>query len=321
MADTVTLTTRTALPPRVKRKVWIRRLLQNWRADVGLGIMLFLITLALLAPVLAPGDPNTFVDRGNLPPSAEHLLGTTSFGQDGFAQLIWGARTSLGIGFATGVVITFLSVLIGMASGYSTGLLSDILSLFTNIFLVIPGLPLAIVMAAYLPPGPISIITVLSISGWAWGARVMRAQTLSLREKDFVAAALVSGESHLRIIFYEILPNMVSLVVANIIGSTIYAISAEVGLEFLGLGNISNVSWGSILFWARSTAALPRGAWWVFLPAGLCVALTGFALALINFALDEITNPRLRKETESKHGPRNVATGPGQPTPVIRSIP
>jgi peptide/nickel transport system permease protein len=175
-------------------------------------------------------------------------------------------------------------------------------------------------MAAYLPPGPLSIITVLSISGWAWGARVMRAQTLSLREKDFVAAALVSGESHLRIIFFDILPNMISLVVANIIGSTIYAIGAEVGLEFLGLGNISKVSWGSILYWARNTAALPRGAWWVFLPAGLCVALTGFALSMINFSLDEITNPRLRKETTSKHGLRKIFVGSGQPTPVIRNL-
>ena len=306
-------------PLRVKRTLWISRLLRDWRADLGIGIILFFIIMALLSPVLAPGNPNYFVDAGNLPPSAKHILGTMSLGQEGYAQLIWGARMSLGIGFTTGLVITFLSVAIGMITGYASGLLSDVLSVLTNVFLVIPGLCLAIVMAAYLPSGPLSIIVVLSISGWPWGARVLRAQTLSLREKDFVAAALVSGESHLHIIFFDILPNMISLVVANVIGSTIYAIGAEVGLEFLGLGNISSVSWGSILYWARATSALPRGAWWQFLPAGLCVALIGFALALTNFALDEVSNPRLRKEMGSKHGLR-FAAGPGQPTPVVRSI-
>jgi peptide/nickel transport system permease protein len=295
------------------------RFLQNRKAALGVGIVLFFVITAILTPILRPGDPSDFVAQGNRPPTVQYPLGTMPFGEDALAQLMWGARTSLSIGFATGFVATIISVLIGMSAGYFRGLANDILSLLINIFLVMPGLPLAIILAAYLPPGPVTLVSVLSLTGWAWGARVLRSQVLSLREKDFVAAALVSGENHARIIFFEILPNMISLVIANIIGSTIYAIGAEVALEFLGLGNVSTASWGSILFWARNSTAMMRGAWWQFMPAGLCVALIGFALTLINNALDEVTNPRLRTETEITNVLRKYHIKQGRSTPVFKN--
>jgi peptide/nickel transport system permease protein len=165
-----------------------------------------------------------------------------------------------------------------------------------NVFLVLPGLPLAIVIAAYLPPSATTVAFVLVITGWAWNARVLRAQALMLRQRDFIAAAQVSGESHVRIITQELLPNMASLLVAQFIGSVIYAIGAQVGLEFLGLGDVSAVSWGTNLYWATNDAALLTGAWWTFVPTGLLVALVGFALVMLNAGFDEVTNPRLQQE-------------------------
>jgi ABC-type dipeptide/oligopeptide/nickel transport system ATPase component len=170
----------------------------------------------------------------------------------------------------------------------------DLLSLLTNVFLVLPGLPLAIVLATYLPPGPLSLTAVLAFAGWSWNARVFRSQAISLRQRDFVLAAIVSGESHWRIIVREMLPNMISLVAAAFIGATIYAVGAQVGLEFLGLGDVGAVTWGTNLYWAANDSALMTGSWWIFVPTGLGVALVGFGLTFVNFGIDEFNNPRLR---------------------------
>jgi ABC-type dipeptide/oligopeptide/nickel transport system ATPase component len=184
-----------------------------------------------------------------------------------------------------------------------------VLSVLINVFLVIPGLPLAIVLAAYLPPGPGSIIVVLSFAGWAWSARVFRAQALTLRGREFIQAAIVSGEGPLRVVFVELLPNMASLVASAFITTTVYAIGAEVGLEFLGLGDPGSVTWGTNLYWASNDSALLTGAWWTFVPTGVCVALVGFALTMLSYAIDEVTNPRLAAGRESE-----------PPAPVERAL-
>src|SRR4029078_5759759 len=167
------------------------------------------------------------------------------------------------------------------------------LSVLINVFLVIPGLPLAIVLAADLPPGPGSIVVVLSFAGWAWSARVFRAQALVLRNREFIQAAIVSGEGALRVVFVELLPNMASLVASAFIATTVYAIGAEVGLEFLGLGDPGSVTWGTNLYWASNDSALLTGAWWTFVPTGFCVALVGFAPAMPSSAMDQVPTPRL----------------------------
>jgi peptide/nickel transport system permease protein len=297
-------------------------LLRNRKALVGMAILLLFVLVALAAPLIAPADPLDFADLPNRPPSAEHWLGTTGQGQDVFAQVVWGARVSLGVGFASALAMMLVGTVLGMIAGYFGGLVDDALSLLINVFLIIPSVPLAVVLAAYLPQGPLTITLVLAITGWAWNARVLRAQTLSLREKDFVAASVVGGERKRRIIFSELLPNTFSLIVSGFIGATIYAIATEVGLEFLGLGNISTVvSWGTILYWSQNNAGLVTGAWWTIVPPGLCVALVGCALTLLNSALDEVTNPRLRAEQETRSALRAEHLRAGRATPVVRRRP
>ncbi|WP_437787171.1 ABC transporter permease [Sorangium sp. So ce1097] len=298
---------------------WIRRLLSNRKAMAGSIILLFFVLLALLGPVIVRQDPHAFVGMPHEAPSAEHLFGTTGQGQDVLAQTIVGARTSLAVGFATGLAVMAIGAAIGMVGGYFGGWVDNVLSLLTNVFLIIPGLPMAVVIAAYLPAGPMTILFVLVLTGWAWNARVLRSQVLALRDKDFVSASLVSGEGSARIIFREILPNMTSLLMSGFIGATIYAIGAQVGLEFLGLGDLSAVTWGTNLYWASNNAALLTGAWWTIVPTGVCVALVGFALTLINYAIDEISNPRLRAEGAWSRVLKSHKVVVGPSTPVVRA--
>lgn len=279
--------------------------------------MVVFALMALVGPYLVP-DPFAFVARPHLPPSMEHWLGTTGQGQDVLAQVVVGTRITLLVALTVGLAVTFVGALVGTAGAYFGGRIDNLLSLLTNVFLIMPGLPLAVVIAVYLPAGPVTIAAVLIITGWAWNARLLRAQALSLRQRDFVMAAIVGGESHLRVIVWEIVPNMSSLLVSCFISATIYALGAQVGLEFLGLGDISVVTWGTNLYWASNDAALLTGSWWMFVPTGLCVALVGFALVMINFAVDELSNPRLRAERVWRAQLRREGIHAGASTPVLR---
>lgn len=296
---------------------WMDAIKHDKRAAMGAGIIVFFVALAVFGPFFV-ADPTELVGMPLQPPSGEHLLGTTGQGQDVLAQLVVGTRTSLLIGFSVGLIVVFVGALIGVTAGYFGGRVDAVLSLLFNVFLVIPGLPLAIVIAAYLPSGPLTLAFVLVIAGWAWNARVLRAQTLAHRNRDFVAAAVVAGESSWRIVTSEILPNMTSLLVSQVIGGTVYAIGAQVGLEFLGLGDVSAVTWGTNLYWAQNDSALLTGAWWTFAPTGLAVALVGFGLTMLNSGFDEITNPRLRLERAWRHFLFGKGFKPGRSTPVVR---
>jgi peptide/nickel transport system permease protein len=274
---------------------WWGAIRRDRKASAGAILLGFFVLVAVVGPWCV-GDPRAYSSDTLQPPSAAHWLGTTRLGQDVLAQLVAGTRVTLAIGFVVGVAVVLIGALVGVTAGYFGRRVDGLLSLLFNVFLVIPGLPLAIIIAAYLPSGPLTLALVLTVTGWAWNARVLRAQALSQRQRDFVAAAVVSGESDFRIITREILPTMTSLLVAQVIGSTTYAIGAQVGLEFLGLGDVSAVTWGTNLYWAQNDSALLTGAWWTFAPTGLCVALVGFALTMLNSGFDEITNPRLQLE-------------------------
>lgn len=296
---------------------WLEVLRRDRRALLGAWILGAFALVGALGPLVA-GDPQALVGIPLQPPSWGHLLGTTGQGQDVLAQLVAGTRVSLLIGFGVGLAVVALGAMVGVAAGFYGGRVDALLSLLFNVFLVLPGLPLAIVIAAYLPSGPLTLALVLVVTGWAWNARVLRAQTLSLRRRDFVAAAVVTGESDLRVLFAEILPNLTSLLVAQVIGSTIYAIGAQVGLEFLGLGDVSAVTWGTNLYWAQNDSALLTGAWWTFAPTGLCVALVGFALSMLNSGFDEVANPRLQLERVWREHLAAHGIVPGHATPVVR---
>jgi len=296
--------------------VWWSAVRRDRKATVGAAVLTVFALVALAGPWFV-GDATAPVGIPLQPPSAEHWLGTTGQGQDVFAQLVVGTRVSLAIGFAVGLAVVLVGALVGVAAGYYGGRVDGALSLLFNVFLVIPGLPLAIVIAAYLPAGPLTLGFVLVVTGWAWNARVLRSQTLSQRRRDYVAAAIVAGESDLRIVTREILPTMTSLLVAQVIGSTVYAIGAQVGLEFLGLGDVSAVTWGTNLYWAQNDSALLTGAWWTFAPTGLCVALVGFGLTMLNSGFDEVTNPRLRLERAWRAHLARRGLGATPSTPVV----
>jgi len=277
------------------RFAWLRALGRPLTAT-GLIITLFFTVVAIVGPWLAPYDPSSVSDATLAAPSAEHWLGTTQTGQDVFSQMLYGARVSMLVGVASAVVATLLSVLVGLLAGYLGGLADELLSLLANVFLVLPSLPLAIILAAYLPhSGSFGIILVISITSWAWGARVLRAQTLSLRHRDFVEAARATGERTSQIILRDILPNQIAVIAASFLGTVTGAILTQAGLAFLGLTDVTEWSWGTILYWAQVSSALLTGAWWWFVPAGLAIALLGTGLSLVNFGVDEFINPRLRQ--------------------------
>jgi peptide/nickel transport system permease protein len=234
----------------------------------------------------------------NLTPSAAHWFGTTSLGQDIFSQLLVGARASMVVALIAGLVATLLSVTVGVAAGYLGGPADDGLTMLSNVFLAIPGLPLLIVIDAYLPVSGRSneyiIGLIISLTGWAWGARVLRAQTLSLRNRDFVEASRIIGESRLRIMVSEIAPNLLPVLASSLLFTVLYSIGAYVTLAYLGLTSTAVWNWGTIMFWAQSNNAPLAGQWYWFVPPGICIALVGTGLALLNFGIDEFINPRLR---------------------------
>lgn len=268
---------------------------------VGLTLAGIIILWGIVGPLLV-GDPHAISTDAFLPPSPQHWLGTTQTGQDVWTQVAYGTRGSLIIGFVVGILATVLSAVFGVLGAYLGGILDEGFALFTNVILVIPGLPLVIVIGNYVPPeqrGIFLIAVVLAITSWAGSARVLRAVTLSLRNRDYVAASRVSGEKTWRILVIEILPNLIPVMASQFVFAIIFAILGEAGLSFLGLGANNSFTLGTILFQAYNALALTQGAWWWFVPPGLVIALFGAALSLINFSIDEIINPKLRNQTRA----------------------
>src|SRR6478735_6756486 len=237
-----------------------RQLLGSIPVTVGLVILGALVAASALAQVLAPYNPKRATGGINEPPSLAHLFGTTGQGQDVLSQFLHGGQNTLWVAFSIAVLTTLLALIVALTAAYFRGWVDDVLTLVTNVFLVIPGLPLVVVLAAFLPPGPLTMIMVLTITGWAFGARLFRSQALSLREREFIAAAEDVGERRWRIVAIELLPNMGSVVAAYFVNQVIFAITAQASLEFLGLGDGGQITWGSMLFWAQNSSALIRGA-------------------------------------------------------------
>jgi peptide/nickel transport system permease protein len=303
------------------RPGWWRRMPTKAKA----GVVLFgvFVLTAIIGPLVTPYDPsyeNPSPGASMNAPSAAHLLGTTQSGQDVLSQLLVGIRLTLELGIIVGLVATALAVIVGVTAAFLGGFWDELLSLVTNVFLVIPALPLLIVLLGYFPNrGEAPTIVVLALLGWPWGARVIRAQTLAIRNRDFVAASRETGETNVRIIAFEIVPNEVSLIAASFVNTVLYAIGASVALAFIGVADLNSWSLGTMLYWAQSQQALQLGAWWWFVPPGLAVALMGTALVLLNTGIDELGNPRLR-DASSASRIAGRWLKPADPTPVLSEI-
>jgi peptide/nickel transport system permease protein len=271
-----------------------RWLAHSTRLRIGVLIIGVIVLFGALGPLIWR-NPNRVGDQLLKSPSAGHLLGTTQAGQDVLHQLATATRGSLVIGLSVGLFATVMSVLTGVVSGYLGGRTGEALSQFINLVLVIPALPLTFIVLNYIQDrGVLTTIIVISITSWAASARVLRAQTMSVRQRDYVAAARTGGERHWRIIGVEIMPNLLPVIASQFIFAVIFAILAEASLSFLGLGGINALTWGTMLFFAQNAQALSLGAWWWFVPPGLMIALFGCGLSLVNFSLDEVINPQLR---------------------------
>jgi oligopeptide/dipeptide ABC transporter ATP-binding protein len=305
---------------------------------VGLVIMAVFGVIAVIGGWIAPYSPNQ-TDEKNwvqhvlvpgtgpgtdipanfyplpLPPSAAHWLGTTVFAQDVWSQLLTSTSATLFVGLLAAAIATVLSVLIGVSAGYLGGSADEGLSLLANVFLAIPGLPLLIVIASYVPSAGSSIVLVaaiIAVTTWAYSARTLRAQTLSLRNRDFVEAARVSGEGRLRIILVEVLPNLIPIVAASFLFTSLAAIGAYIVIAFLGLAGSPTSSppglwnWGEMLREGFANNAIRGGWWWWWAPPGVLIAVLGTGLALLNFGIDEFINPRLRAATLTRKAARKA---------------
>lgn len=267
------------------------------KARVGLCIIGLDIAIAVLAPVLAPHSPSATSFPPYLNPNGTNWFGTTGNGQDVFSQMLYGTRVSLLVGLTAGLTATLVAVLLGLIAGYRPGVVDEVLSFVTNLALVIPGLPLMIILAAYIPSRSVwTIVFVVAFTSWATGARVIRSQASTLRSREFVTSAVFSGERLFRVVFREILPNMTSLVAASFFSAATAAVMAEASLEFLGLGNPDTVSWGTILYYAQQQNALLTGQWVLVFAPGLAIALLALSFTLVNFGIDALSNPRLREK-------------------------
>jgi peptide/nickel transport system permease protein len=291
-----------AAPPRSARAVrvpgWALLLLRNRKSRLGIGMVAFMVLIALIAPLISVAHPNDFnLLAARQAPSWHHLFGTTDQGSDIFSQVVLGARRSLLLGFAAAVLATGLAATLGVTAAYSGGFVDDVINFFINVFLVIPAIPLLVVVSGFLKNrGMWTTVVVLAAVLWAFEARILRGQALSLKSRDFVLAAKATGESTRRVVFAELMPNMISRIAAAFVLVFYIALLTDAGLEFLGLGDMTKTSWGVTLYWAQVNSTVLQGEWWPFFFPGAALAFTVLGLVLLLAGIDEVSNPRLRAQ-------------------------
>jgi peptide/nickel transport system permease protein len=280
-----------------KKNEFLYFALRNRKLQVGLIIVLFFLVISVIGPSLTDNKPFAYVNpMGAEPPSSTYWFGTTFFGQDVFSQFAHGLRATFLVGIVGGGLGTFIGVLIGFTAGYRGGIVDEILNIFTNIILVIPTLAVLLIIAAYLEVRSIAMECIfIGFTAWPWAARAIRAQTFSLRTRDFVDLARMSGMKSFKIIFTEIAPNMMSYLVMTFILQFGGAILNAATLDFIGLGPTDAVSLGLMMQIAVLWGALQLGSWWWFVPPGLAITTIVGALYVMNVGLDEVFNPKLRE--------------------------
>lgn len=308
----------------------LTRFLSIGKVQIGLAIIAVFTLTALLGPwfsttVLGMTPQQVdYVHLNGSPPSAEHWLGTTSQGQDVLSWMLHGTRTSMLVGFASAVIGTVLTVVIGAWAGFSGGLVDRFLNGTILVFGNFPTFALLFIVAAAFQNANWLLVSIV-IGGieWAGGARQIRAQTMSLRGRDFTTALRTVGESRARIILVEVMPHLLGVISPMFLGLIAAGVNQQAALAFLGIGNPSEPSWGLMINWAMTQNALFRGLWWWFVPPGLALCLIGFATTMVNFGLDEITNPTLSTRRMTlmrkflKRTRRTAAPTPSRPTGAV----
>ncbi len=265
---------------------------------IGISLILLVLIMTMCAPLFTSYDPlHRFEGQYHEAPSAEHILGTTSLGRDVFTQALYGGRQSIMVGLLAASITTILGMIVGISAGYIGGAFDSVVSTLTNIMMVIPTIVLLLIVASMMDGvSPVLISLIIGFTSWPWNSRVLRAQTMSIRNRDFVRSAETLGESKIRILFFEIMPNMLSIISSAFVGTLIYSIMAHATLEFIGFGNPDSVTLGTILFNAQNSGAFRSGYFFEVTGAIGILVIIGMGLTLINFAIDEISNPKLKAQ-------------------------
>ncbi|HWL90629.1 MAG TPA: ABC transporter permease [Actinomycetota bacterium] len=292
-------------PRKIRRARRKRALLGFWRVYrgsrmgmVGLVLLIAFVALALAAPLLVSEEDLGVANPPGLPfqpPSLEFPLGTDDFGRSVLDLVLYGSRISLLVGFAATVMTMTVGAAVGISGGYFGGKTDSVMNALTNWFLVIPWIPLAIVLASVLGRSLFNTILVIGVTSWAGTARLVRADTLSVKERPYVERARALGSSNWHLVTRHILPNVMPVIFANTVLTVALSILAETTLALLGLGDPLSTSWGSIIFDSFEQGALSAGLWWWLIPPGVCICLVTLAFTMCGYALDEVLNPRIRE--------------------------
>lgn len=285
-------------------------LLNNNKAKVGFGILVALIVLSVAGLFVSPYNPNADIFATGQPPSSSHLLGTTSYGQDVFSQLLVGAGPTLMVGLVVGVLGTLISVVVGVASGFASDRVNGIINSVVNIFLIVPGILLIMLFGTFFlgihqSLGYLPIIIILVITGWAFGARTFRSVTMSVGKRDFILSSILIGESRMSIIFRQIIRSIFPIIVSNFFFTAMYGTMGLTFVEYLGVGNLLQINWGTMLYWAINNEAYLTGLWWWILPPSIMISVLMFSFTLLNFGMDEVANPSLRRFKPVKDKPKS----------------
>jgi peptide/nickel transport system permease protein len=274
---------------------WLRLLLRNRTSAFGIALLSAIVLVTLFAPLLTTLDPAVPTSPPGEAPSWANPMGTTDQGYSVYAQVIHGGRISLVVALAATVIAMSIAIVLGLLAAYKGGLVDDVINLFANVFIVIPTLPLLLVISSFLEQtGPVTMSVIIGLTSWAIETRVLRGQALSIASRDFILAARACGESTPRVVFRELLPNMLSRIAAGFAFVFIAAVFFEAALEFLGFADVNKVSWGTMLYWATVNSTLLQGEWWHFMFPGLAISLTLLSIIFINYGIDELADPRLR---------------------------
>ena len=298
---------------------WFKLLWRNPKSRTGMLMVGFIVIIAVIAPWIAVKDPNAFdFYAAKQAPSWHHLMGTTDQGSDIFSQVVLGARRSLLLGATAAAIATALAAVLGITGAYMGGLVDEWVNLLTNVFLVIPAIPLLIVVSGFLKSKGLGTMAfVIAAVLWAFECRILRGQALQLRNRDFVLAAKAAGESTWRIVFGELMPNMISRIAAAFVLVFYISLLVDAGLEFLGLADTGVTSWGVTIYWAQVNSTVLQGEWWPFFFPSLALSFTVLGLVLILAGIDELSNPRMRSQKKKKSLLRRAGSRVGGSRQVV----